>query len=190
MAKLLPFDERLKEGGQLLMLARIFYDVWWFYEGAHTRPKINDTLNAYSEFFRFDMHAHFVSMVVHLASLFENRSDTVNLGALIDEAEKFGVPEAAIAMTRARMSAIGGISRKLTILRSNLFGHRSASLAYQEVFMKAKITADEIKELTVAGLAIANILLEARKLDTQIFHDLSLTDAERLFNDLAETNEI
>ena len=80
MKTALPLDERLDVAAQLAKRVRIFYDIWWFYDGADTRSRMLDTMNAYSEFFRFDTHAHFVSMVIHLAGLFESGNDTVNFG--------------------------------------------------------------------------------------------------------------
>jgi hypothetical protein len=71
MATPLPLDERIELSAQLVKRARIFHGIWFFYEGAETRPAILDTMNCYSEFFRFESHAHFVSLVVHLAALFE-----------------------------------------------------------------------------------------------------------------------
>ncbi len=188
MAKPLPLDERLNVAAQLVTRARIFYDIWWFYEGADTRPKILDTMNVYSEFFRFDTYAHFVSMVIHLAGLFEARSDTVNFGALIDEAEAADVSKAAVDRARALMTEVAGVPSKVAILRSNLFVHRSASLSYAEAFRKADLKPDQLRDLTVVGLRIANTFLIARGLEEQFFHDLSRADVGKLINDLAEAN--
>src|SRR5450631_2712243 len=88
MATHLPIDERLVVASQLVVRARIFHDIWRYYESAETRPGILGAMNQYSEFFRFDTHAHFFSFVVHMAGLLEGRDDTVNLPALIDEYER------------------------------------------------------------------------------------------------------
>lgn len=45
MAKHLLIDQRLEIAGQLVVRTRIFYDIWWLYEGADTRSKIIDTMN-------------------------------------------------------------------------------------------------------------------------------------------------
>lgn len=127
-------------------------------------------------------------MVIHLAGLFENRRDTINFGALISEAERSGTDETAIANARSRMSEVGSIHPKVAILRSNLFGHRSASLSYEDAFEKAAIKPDQIRDLTVAGLDIANCLLAARGLNEQLFHDVPRRDLEKLINDLGAAN--
>lgn len=188
MTTALPLDERLDVAAQLVKRARIFYDIWWFYDGADTRPRMLDTMNVYSEFFRFDTHAHFVSMVIHLAGLFESRNDTINFGALIKEAEADSVSNEAVDRARALMTGIASVPSKVAILRSNLFAHRSASLSYEEGFRKADLKPDQLRDLTVVGLRIANTLLIARGLEEQFFHTPSRKDLERLINDLAKTN--
>ncbi len=187
MVKHLPFDERLQIAAQLIIRARIFYDVWWLYEGADTRAKIIDTMNNYSEFFRFDSHAHFVAFIVHLAGLYEARSGTVNLPALVKEAKDSGeFPPESIAKSEAALAAMQGLPSKLAILRSNLFAHRSISISYEDVFSKAAITADQLRDLTVAGLQVVNLLLVASGLQEQIFSDLPRHDVETILNALGK----
>ena len=94
----LPIDERLETAAQLVLRTRIFYDIWRFFEGKETRPAIIDTMRCYSEFFRFDPHAHFVAFVVHVAALFEKRNDTVNLPRLAKESKESGLISAQDAM--------------------------------------------------------------------------------------------
>ncbi|HWQ94275.1 MAG TPA: hypothetical protein VN418_02080 [Gammaproteobacteria bacterium] len=188
MGTALPLDERLGVAAQLVKRARISYDIWWFYEGADTRPRILDTMNVYSEFFRFDTHAHFVSMVIHLAGLFESRNDTINFGALVKEAEADGVSKEAVDKANALMTEVASVPSKVAILRSNLFAHRSASLSYAEAFRKADLKPDQLRDLTVIGLRIANTLLIACGWEEQFFHKPSRRDAERLINDLAKAN--
>lgn len=188
VAKPLPLNERLDTAAQLVKRARIFYDIWWFYEGADTRPKIIDTLRLYSEFFRFDSHAHFVAMVLHLAGLFEPRNGTINFAALIREAKADGVAKEAIDSAEAALQSVKELPPKVAILRSNLFAHRSASLSYDEAFRKADMKPDQLRDLTIEGLRIANILLLARGCSEQYFHDLGRRDVEQLINDLANHN--
>ena len=159
----LPFDTRVDRAGHLIVLARRFYDIWWVYVGADTRPSIIDAMNRFPEFFRFDEHANFVSLVTHLASLFENRGDTINFESLIAEAEKDGlVPADRVAEAKEALASVSHLRTKLAILRSNLFSHRSGSLSYKAAFDKAAITPNQFRDLTLAGLKIANALLIGR----------------------------
>ena len=128
MAAPFPADERLEVAADLVVRARIFYDIWRYYEDAETRPAIIGALNQYSEVFRFDTHANFFTFIVYVAGLLEARNDTVNLPALIDEYDraKLITPQ-VIADSRAILAQIQPLRSKLIILRSNLFAHRSAS---------------------------------------------------------------
>lgn len=187
-ASMQPLDERLNVAAQLIIRARIFYDIWWFYEGSDTYPRIRDTMNVYSAFFRYDIHAHFVSMLIHLAGLFESRGDTINFGALIKETEANGISKEAVDKAWALIREVADVPTKLIILRSNLFAHRGASHSYEEFFQKAKLKPDQIRDLTVVGLKIANTLLIAHDLKEQFFYKPSRDHVERLINDLAKAN--
>lgn len=159
----LPFDTRVDRAGHLIVLARRFYDIWWTYIGAETRPSIIDAMNDFPDFFRFDEHANFVSLVTHLASIFERRNDTINFETLITEAEDEKlVSTEHIAKARSALSSVAELRPKVAILRSNLFAHRSNSLSYSEAFRKAAFTPNNMRDLTIAGLEIANALLTGR----------------------------
>jgi hypothetical protein len=189
MATPLSFDDRLDCAAQLVKRARIFYDIWYFYEGEDTRPLILDTMNLYSEYFRFDVHAHFVSLIVHLAALFEVRQKTINFPGLIQEAEaSILVSSAAIHEAKTLLAQAQPLRAKVVILRSNLFAHRSASLAYDETFRKAAITPNQLRDLTELGLTIANVMLRARNSPEQFFHIPSLSDAKKMLNSLRGNN--
>jgi hypothetical protein len=185
MAKNLPVDERLITAGQLVVRARIFYEIWRYYEGAETRPKIIDTMNEYSEFFRFDSHAHFFSFIVYIAALFEAREDTINIPNLVRELKDLdAVSEVTISKITELLGQIKAHIKGVFKLRHNLFGHRSASLSYADAFEKASITPNQLLELTKIALQIVNFLLKERKLEEQSFNELVLEDAEAMFKAL------
>jgi hypothetical protein len=180
----LSFDVRIDRAGHLIVLSRRFYDVWWLYIGIDTRPTIIDAMNRFPEFFRFDEHAHFVSMVTHLASLFEYRQDTINLEALVNEAKtKKFVADDRVKVAMDALSEVQPLRPKLAILRSNLFSHRSGSLSYEGAFEKAAITPFQFRDLTDAGRVVANALLTGRGqrevffTGTTMRHTASMLDA-------------
>lgn len=186
MAKRLPVDERLETAGQLVLRARIFYDIWRYYEGAETRPKILDTMNEYSEFFRFDPHAHFVSFIVHIAALFESRDDTINIPSLAQEFEASGAVSAATVSAINRL--LDNVKTQRTgvvVLRHNLFAHRSSSITYADAFKKASLTPNQLLELTEVALQIVNGLLRERGLKEHFFNQLPLAHAQAMLKSLA-----
>lgn len=166
----LPLDNRLSIAAQLVVRSRLFFDIWWYYEGAETRPQIIDTLRKYNEFFRFEPHAHFVSFVVHMAALIEHRRDTINLRQLVLEVAGFdNTPDSERCALTDHLPRIETTGRKIIILRSNLFGHRSAKQTYDDVFSLASITPNEIAEFSDETLMLVNRLLSIRQLPTMIF---------------------
>ena len=185
----LSFDERIHSAGQITILARRFYDVWWLYEGEETRPTIIDQMNCFPEFFRFDIHAHFVALIMHLAILFERREDTVNFGALIAEAESENlIPSQVLAEASKQLASVLFLCSKLAILRSNLFSHRSGSMSYDGTFDKAAITPFQLRDLTDAGLFIANILLVARGQQECFFSETTLDDAKGMLRAIQDSS--
>lgn len=186
MPNLLPVDKRLETAAQLILRTRIFYDIWRFFEGEETRPSIIETMRCYSEFFRFDPHAHFVAFVVHVAALFDKRRDTVDLPRLAEEFNDSGLISAQVAAeVAALLGQAAPLASKAIILRSNLFAHRSATLSYGDTFKKAAVTPNQLRDLTEIALKAANRLLIARGLRDHVFNPLPLKDAGAMLNALA-----
>jgi AbiU2 len=187
----LPIDERLERAAQLVLRSRIFLDIWFYFESKDTRPAIIDTLNCFSEFFRFDIHAHFVAFIVHIAALFEKREDTINLPGLATELKQSNLISAqAAADVGALLSQADKVAPKVCILRSNLFAHRSATLSYDGAFKKAAITPGEMRDLTEIALKIVNHLLLARGLRDCFFNELPRQDAEAILKTLREAQRL
>jgi hypothetical protein len=166
----LSINERLELAGQLALRSRIFYDLWLYFKGKHP-PAIFDVMQDFSQFFRFEIEAQFSAFVVHIAALFDGRSDTINLRSLAREMKmaKLTSTKAATEVD-ALLTQAAPLATKVTILRSHLFAHRSAALSYADAFKKAAVTSNQLRDLTVIALKIANRLLMARGLRDHIFN--------------------
>jgi hypothetical protein len=180
----LPIDEQLETAGELVVRSRIFYDIWRFFEGEETRPNIIDTMNRYSEFFRFDAHAHFITFIIQIAALFENRKDTINLPCLSKELRS-AISDVDNRQVAALLDQALPIASKVKILRSNLFAHRSATLTYAESFQKASVAVNELRTLSEIALTMVNRLLSARDLKERDFHNLPQEDVSNMLRALA-----
>jgi hypothetical protein len=184
----LPINERLERAAQLVLRSRIFYDIWIYFEG-DTRADILDTMQEFSEFFRFDPHAHFVAFIVQMAALFEKRKDTINLPLLAKEVmptSKMGgaSPSQYPAEINALLDQAKPLASKVIIFRNNLFAHRSATLSYAEAFKKAAVTSNQLRDLTEIALQIANRLLILRGLNDQSFNQLPALHADAMLKAL------
>jgi HEPN superfamily AbiU2-like protein len=177
----LPINERISRAVQLVLRARIFFDIWFYFEAEETRSAILDTMQEYSEFFRFMPHAHQVAFIVTIAALFDKRADTINLPQLVREMmrNKRLSPRTEAELTEL-ISKVKPLETKITILRHKAFAHRSARTSYDDVFKEAHVTASQMRKLTEMALQIANKLAEARGMSIGFFNELPRQDAARM----------
>jgi hypothetical protein len=183
----LPLNERLDRAAQIVIRSRIFYDIWFCFENAQACPETLDVMRRFNEFFRFDPHAHLVAFVVHMAALFEKRTDTINLPGLAKEMKAARlIPARDAAEVDTLLGEAEQLARKVAILRNYLFAHRSALVPYAAVFKKAAVTANQLHNLTEMALKIANRLLLARGLTEQFFNPYAREHSEAMLKALKE----
>lgn len=185
----LPLNVRLDRVAQHILRARIFLDLWSYFEEQQTRAAIISTMRAYGEFFRFTPHAYLMSYVIYIWGVFERRRDTINLRSLIEEIAATGVLQPTdTAKIEALWEKSAPIAAKLRLLRHEAFAHRSRKTSYNDTFKRAAVTANELRELTDVALEIANELLLVRGLEPQFFNPLPRQSAEELMQTLADSD--
>jgi hypothetical protein len=181
----LPIGERVDIVGKMVVRSRVFYELWWFKVGIETRGPILGSLNNYQSFFNFDEHAHFVSMIIYLHNVFDERNDVISLPKLLDEIAKLVKHNSAdIAEARDVQKRAAPTARKLKALRDDAIAHRSKNTDYKKVFEAAAITADGLRDLTEDALAISNAIRRSLGKRRQSFDELPLYDAKRLMSAL------
>jgi hypothetical protein len=182
----LPLNERIDRIGQHIVRARLFLDLWFYFEG-DSRSKIIETMQEYNEFFRFTPHAYFVTYVIYMAGVFDKRKDTISLASLIDDVKAAGCLDARDAATvGALLVQAKPTADKVAILRHKAFAHRSAHSSYNQVFKMADVKPDQLRELTEMAMDIANRLLLARGMHAQHFTKLPREAAEAMMKALAD----
>ncbi|NYG49872.1 hypothetical protein GGD67_007371 [Bradyrhizobium sp. IAR9] len=188
MQKQLSIDQRLDRLGQHVVRARLFLDLWSYFELDDTRQHIIETMRDYNEFFRFTPHAYLLTYCIYIAGAFEARRDTINFGALIRDmtgaGHLKGSQEAEVA---ALMMTAKSAARKVAILRNNAFAHRTSAISYNDVFDLAKVAPAELRALTDAALKLFNLLAAIRGVAKQYFTDLPTKDAKGMMAALAKT---
>jgi len=185
---MMTFEQKLGLINQLIFRARVHYDIWWVYEGKNTRQKFLETMNYYSEFFRFDSHANFVSLLMHLSQIYETRHDTLNFGTIIKDAINKGINDEVVARSNMAFQEANLLWRKVAIIRGNLFAHRAVKLSYEDVFKKASITPGNLGELTLYGLSIVNPFLVALGKEQREFNSLVTDDTVHLLETLKDAS--
>lgn len=143
----LPLAERVRIAGLNASVARASYDIWWIYAGVDTRPQYIEAMNDYSEFFRFDQHAHFIAVVVGVSSLFDTTDGTITVRSVVNKAVADGFMEAkplvsVVDRLQADRRVIG-----VAHLRNKLLAHRDNRLSYRQAFKDAGIAPDDLRDL-------------------------------------------
>jgi hypothetical protein len=183
----LPLDQRLDRIGQHIVRARHFLDLWFYFEERDSRRKIIETMQEYSEFFRFTPHAYLVAYVIYMAGVFDTSQDTISLLHLVPEMKAAGqLKEQDAAAVDALLDEARPVADKVRILRHKAFAHRSAHISYDDVFKMAAVRPDQLRDLTDVALKIANRLLIARGLQDQHFTELPREAAEAMMKALGE----
>jgi AbiU2 len=181
MKQPLPLDARLDRVAQHVIRARLFLDLWFYFESEDTRPQIFGTMEDYNEFFRFTPHAYLVAYVIYMAGTFDTRRGTIRLAHLVPEMKAAGhLKGQEAANVDALMAQAEPIAEKVRTLRHRAFAHKDAHISYNDVFKLAAVTPVQLRELTDVGLKIANRLLMARGLQDQYFTELPREAAEEM----------
>src|SRR5688572_22642030 len=89
----LPLADRIRIAALNTSVAWASFDIWWIYASHETRPDYLETMNEFSEFFRFDEHAHFVNMIMLVSSLYDPTGNTVTVRSVINKAVAEGHKE-------------------------------------------------------------------------------------------------
>lgn len=164
-------------------------DLWWFCHGNPTRAENLDTMNEYNEFFRFDEHSHLTSFIVHLATLFDRRSDAVKINeVLVNTHKSHPVRSKQFSLPKNLPNSIQAKAKKLLVLRHEAFVHRSKYLSYNDVFKSAQITSDELFQLTNETAEVLNLILKAQNRPQFSFWELHKEDQKKLLADLGKIN--
>lgn len=184
---MIPFDTLLDTLTQITIRARLHWDIWWAYEGETERPKHLPVMQEYSDFVRFDLHAHLTSCIVCLYQLYERNRKTHNLSVLLDRAAcESGIGPKVVESAKRSLDRADELAKKVRILRNNAFGHRSLKLNYDAAFAQAHITPFELRCLCKTALGVVNHFHKALGHGDWPFNDLPVDDLRRLLRDLRD----
>jgi hypothetical protein len=186
MKKPLPLKDRLDRVAQHVIRAKLFLELWFYFESEDTRPQIIETMRDYNEFFRFAPHAYLVAYIIYIAGAFDTRRGTISLAHLVPEMKAAGhLREQEEAKVDALMAEAEPIANKVRTLRHRAFAHKDAHISYNDVFELAAVKPVQLRELAEVALKIANRLLLAHGLQDQYFTELPRQAAEEMMKALA-----
>jgi hypothetical protein len=178
---------RIRELRQSAIQASLNYDVWWVFKNPDTRPKYAETMNRYSLYFQAAINAHFIGFLLPLYRLFESRPDTHNIPRLIRQLRaEDNVLGSKLDEFDKRLVELKPVWKKIATLRNEVFGHRTIELDISSVFLKASITADEIRVFIEHVLDLVNGISAECEDSYEIFNLGACDEAETVLRHLKE----
>lgn len=182
-------DETIKELQDAATAASLHYDVWWVLKSKDSRPQHVRTMNKYLQFFRSSISAHFVAMLVALYRVYETRKDTHNITVLIKEIENQNLLSAqALASIKQKCESAKPLWVKISILRNEVFGHRTIGNDSDSVFIKANLKPNDLRDLVSITKEILNDLTGHLRDSMHAFNLSATQDTKKLLEDLSKSD--
>jgi len=182
-------EQHVRELRNAVIVAELNYEIWWIYKEKQNRKRFVDILNAYPLFFQTSLHAHFVAMIAALYRLFETRNDTINIPQLVGFFENEGsFPHKEIQRFKSEIKKIKPLWTKVSILRNNLFGHKSNALDNDDIWKKARVTPNDFKKLIDESKRVINEITSVWDRSGHAFNISATIDTLELLEDLKRLN--
>lgn len=155
MAQALPLTEQIESASRMALRCHTHLALWRVTAGVEGRERHLGVLEDHWEHLRFLQHGQLATAVVELHSLLDANEATINLPHLVAalEREKGSLPLLTGALASVRDPFV-----KVRLLRNAVFAHRTRKNSYNDVFTRAAITPDQLQELVVTCIKIANEL--------------------------------
>ncbi len=135
------------------------YEIWWTCSSKTYRREFSETLEQNYGFFEPTIHAHFVAVLVGLYSLYETRKDTYNIGGTI---KLLSADSTVSQRSLSKIAALNATAKplwvKISVLRNNAFGHRSADKTIPQIFKDANVRPNEIRRLIEITKRLLNVI--------------------------------
>jgi AbiU2 len=144
-------------------------------------------MNEYIGYFHLQGHVLRYTLIVELGALFEKKSDSVCLHALLKRS-KSNIPHELHASLVAEFDDSWPIAAKIGLLRNKAFAHRDVTIDFNDVFKSAEITLDNIRDLIEVSRSICDqlcVTFDVRKV--AFVTDQTEDDCRRLFRDLGSS---
>ncbi len=151
--------DTLNELSDDLKDASLSYDMWRELTDANNMDDFKEVLHEHSFFFQTIIHANLVTFIITLYRLFENKNNTINIPNFISEIyESKSLPDSINNRIMKYVDEITDTWKKICILRSNVFGHKSRKLNPESAFVKAEITPDQMEKIISDMQDLLNII--------------------------------
>lgn len=138
----------LDEIRQSLHTAKCGFEMWWVLCGEETRPIYVKLMNVYNQCFRAFIGTTFDSAIIALYKVLESGNKTSNINKLLKILEKSSEFDSSeLENYRTKLKKHSEIIKGIKVLRNNVVGHSSDKLLYEEVYKRADIKPNLVRQL-------------------------------------------
>ena len=170
------FNRNLEELVSIVLEARSYFDIWWIFINKKDRAEYGAAQLQYKYFFETCGFSLVTAMVVSLYKPLETRYDTVNIGNILRQGKELGILDKDdITVLNNLVTIAKPTWEKVAILRSSIFAHKNLHLTREEIYKKARLTPDQIKELTEKMFVLLRVITGKAGLEIRIFNQ-AVTD--------------
>ena len=119
------------------------YSVWWVIADKSNRPKLQQVLESYPNYFQATFTLFQTAFFVSAHRLFDYEKSSISLRSLVQSLETSNPARAAALKKRLRDN--DDVLRKVLRLRHNVYGHRSKSVSPATEFARLGIKPKDMK---------------------------------------------
>jgi len=150
-------QEDLRELFSIISDAWNSYEIWLILIHKNNRGNYFQSLFHFKNFFEPCAFAHINMLIVDLYKLYDRKN--LSLPKILKDAQTIGIlSRSEVEKMDRKIKEAKLIWSKITILRSNLFAHRSCKLTKSAIYKKAKIKPNHIKRLIELSVKIFNMV--------------------------------
>ena len=163
---MLSLHDRVLTLGNMVVNARLHFDLWSVTKSDESWLSHKATFDAYWQYLRFNREAHERAFVLGLASILDKpRNDLITLRGVSDELHAVGLMGGeSQAELRTIVARHTKTQRGVILLRHKLFAHRDSGWTYRETWKRANLTTDNLRSVFVDLIDVANVVLESDSL--------------------------
>ena len=149
----------LDEIYQSIITVSLNFDIWWCFREKENWDKYLSLFRRYPLYFRTSRQSHFRSTIIILYRLFENKSNTINFPHFLKAISgKNLLKDSDIQNIQNLIEEAKPTWKKIAKIRSGVSAHLSNKCDTDEIFQKAKINPNQIKDLIEQSKNIYNSL--------------------------------
>lgn len=158
-----------------IIAAKAHYQTWWALAN-EARPKFVPVMNQFVDFFIATQDAHFNSMVMNLACLFDKRSDSSTLINYL-KSDKDSYTPVEFKNLKDEIDNLTKLAIPIQTIRHKTVAHKDAKLNEKEVFQNADITSNQIRDLIFSCANLVDDLRRRKGWPNGVFQSQRFTES-------------